>query len=302
MQQYFYDLHNSKPRISRMKLINTKKITSIKLFRELYFLFFRPMRAEGENYDYLKWNALLEWAWKFGGSSFRAFLVRKILSSSPHYLYPKNNLYFVSGEYEDALSKMRDSREEIANEVLSKFLNTEDEVLEFGCGPGIIVGAVSRYCQRSTGVDVSQTILKVAEELNRDVKNVSFQRSSGMDLQVLTDQSFSFIYSIECIQHIDKVHSITFFHEFYRVLKPGGRLLVQFPDLTREEECEAWFEGTWKPQSERSYSDLTMMRIRYYTPEELKIILTRIGFKSVRFLDYELNPVERSSVYFLATR
>jgi ubiquinone/menaquinone biosynthesis C-methylase UbiE len=285
-----------------MQFINSKKIASIKPFRNLYFLFFRPLRAESGNYDYLKWNILLEWAWKFGGSSFRAFLVRKILSSSPHYLYPKNSLNFESGEYEEALLNMRTSRKAIANEVLSKLINIEDKVLEFGCGPGLIVGAVARYCKCATGVDVSQTILKVAEELNRNTKNVSFQRSSGMDLRVMPDQSFSFIYSIEVIQHIDKVHAVTFFHEFYRILEPGGRLLVQFPDLTREQECEAWFEGTWKPQSEHPYSDLTMMRIRYYTPEELRIILTRIGFKNVSFLDYGLNPVERSSIYFLATR
>jgi ubiquinone/menaquinone biosynthesis C-methylase UbiE len=285
-----------------MQSINTRKIRSSTFLRNLYFFFFSPMRSAKENYDYLRWNFLLEWIWKIGGSSFRTFLVRNILSSSPHYLYPKNNLYFVPGEYEEALLKMRISREAIASEVLSKLINTEDEVLEFGCGPGIIVAAVARHCQRATGVDVSKTILKVAEELNRDTKNISFQNSSGMDLQVLLDQSFSFIYSIEVIQHIDKVHAVTFFHEFYRVLKPGGRLLVQFPDLTREQEREAWLEGTWKPQSKRSYSDLTMMRIRYYTPEELRIILTRIGFKNVSFLDYELNSVERSSIYFLATR
>jgi ubiquinone/menaquinone biosynthesis C-methylase UbiE len=282
--------------------MNTKKNQASTFFKNLYFFFFSPMRSAKENYDYLRWNFLLEGAWELGGSSFRSFLVHKILTSSPHYLYPKNNIYFVPGEYEEKLLQMQTSREAIANKVLSKLINTEDDVLEFGCGPGIIIGAVARYCQHATGVDVSKTILKVAEELNRETKNISFQNSSGMDLKVLSDQSFSFIYSIEVIQHIDKVHAITFFHEFYRILKPNGRLLIQFPDLTREQECEAWFEGTWKPQSERSYSDLTMMRIRYYTPEELRIILARIGFKSISFLDYDLNPVECSSVYFLATR
>jgi ubiquinone/menaquinone biosynthesis C-methylase UbiE len=285
-----------------MQITNFKEIKSIKIFKELYFALFRPLRKQNKNYDYLKWNILLEWIWKFSPSSFRSFLIRQILSSSPHYLYPANNLYFKRGEYEEALFKMRTSREVIANELLSKLINSEDEVLEFGCGPGFIIGAVARYCKQAAGVDVSQTILKVAEEFHLDFKNVSFQCSSGLDLQILKNNSFRFIYSIECIQHIEKVHAVTFFHEFYRVLKPGGRLLFHFPDLTREAECEAWFEGTWKPQSKRSYSDLTMMRIRYYTPEELKIILARIGFKDITFLDHELNRVERSSVYCLATR
>jgi ubiquinone/menaquinone biosynthesis C-methylase UbiE len=285
-----------------MQSLNTHKISSTKAFRQLYLRLFKPMRTENGNYDYLKWNALFEWIWKLGGSSFRSFLIRKILTSSPHYLYPKNNLYFLPGEYEDALLNMQTFRKAIANEVISKFVNSDDDVLEFGCGPGMIVAAVAPYCRWATGIDVSQTILRVAEELHRDVKNISFQQSSGLDLKVLSDQSFSFIYSTECIQHIDKVHAVTFFYEFYRILKHGGRLLVHFPDLTRQEECESWFEGTWKPQSVRSYSELTMMRMRYYTPEELRIILKRVGFKSINFLDDELNPVEHSSRYFLATR
>lgn len=285
-----------------MQLINTRNVSSIKTLKKLYFWIFNPMRAEQENYDYLRWNSLLDLIWNFGGTPIRSFIVRQILVSSPHYLYSKNKLYFAPGEYEEKLAKMRSSREEIATTVLSRLVKPEDEVLEFGCGPGLIAGAISRYCEKVTGVDVSQTILKVAEELNHDVKNVFFWRSSGLDLQGLPSQSFSFIYSIECIQHIDKVHAVTFFHEFYRILKPGGRLFVHFPDLTRKEELESWLEGTWKTQSQHSYANLTMMRIRYYTPEELRILLTRIGFTKIQFLDYGLNPVERSSVYFLATR
>jgi ubiquinone/menaquinone biosynthesis C-methylase UbiE len=285
-----------------MQVVNTQKIRSIKLLRNLYHLFFNPFRSEKGDYDYLRWNAILELAWNTGGSSFRQLLTRKILTSSPHYLYPKNNLYFTSGEYEERLLEMQRSREAIAKDVLSKVISLDDEVLEFGCGSGLITGAVASYCKSATGVDVSQTILKVAEELNRGKENVSFKRSSGLDLQVLPDRAFNFIYSIECIQHIDKIHAITLFHEFYRVLKPGGRALIHFPDLTRKKEEESWFEGTWKVQSKRPYSDLTMMRIRYYTPEELRIILTHIGFRSISFHDYELNPVESSSVYFMAIR
>ena len=95
---------------------------------------------------------------------------------------------------------------------------------------------------------------------------------------------------------------MTFFHEFYRILKPNGRVLIQFPDLTRPEELDAWMNGTWKVQSARAYSDLTMMRIRYYTPEEIRILLGRIGFKDIKFLNYNLEEVESSSVYFYATK
>lgn len=285
-----------------MQLINVKKLRSIKFITNLYNLLFKPLKAEKGDYDYLRWNGLIDLMWKMGGNSTRAFLTKKFLSSSPHYLYPQNKFYFLPGEYEELLSQLRTSRAEIANNVLAKLIQPDDEVLEFGCGHGLIVGAVGRFCKRAIGVDVSQAIIRVAEELNRDVKNVSYIRSSGLDLKIIPDQSLTFVYSIECIQHIEKVHAVTFFHEFYRILKPNGRALIQFPDLTRPNELDAWMEGTWKVQSERPYSELTMMRIRYYTPEEIKILLTRIGFSDVVFLDYNLNPVERSSIYFLATR
>jgi ubiquinone/menaquinone biosynthesis C-methylase UbiE len=285
-----------------MQLINVNKLRSIRLINNLYNLLFKPLKAEKGDYDYLRWNGLIDWIWRMGGSSTRAFLTKKFLTNSPHYLYPKNRFYFLPGEYEELLTKLRISRAAIANDVLAKLIKLDDEVLEFGCGHGLITGAVGRFCKRAIGVDVSQAIIRVAEELNRDVKNVSYIRSSGLDLKTIPDQSVTFVYSIECIQHIEKVHAVTFFHEFYRILKPKGRALIHFPDLTRSAELDAWMQGTWKVQSERPYSELTMMRIRYYIPEEIRILLTYIGFSDVVFLDYNLNSVESSSVYFLATR
>jgi hypothetical protein len=79
-------------------------------------------------------------------------MVRNIFTSSPHYIYPNNNLYFAPVEYEEKLLNMQTSRESIANEVLSKLVNIEDEVLQFAFRPGIIVGAVARYCHQATGI------------------------------------------------------------------------------------------------------------------------------------------------------
>jgi ubiquinone/menaquinone biosynthesis C-methylase UbiE len=284
-----------------MQLIDIKRLRSIKLFLNLYNFIFKPLKAEKGDYDYLRWNAWIDFLWKIGGNSTRAFLTKKFLTSSPHYLYPQNKLYFVPGEYEQALESMRTSRAEIAK-VITRLVQPEDEVLEFGCGHGLIVAGVAKSCKRAIGVDVSQAIIRVAEELNREVKNVSYLRVSGLDLEPIPDQSLTFVYSIECIQHIEKVHAVTFFHEFYRILKPGGRALIQFPDLTRPSELDAWMESTWKVQSKRPYSELTMMRIRYYTPEEIRILLSRIGFSNIELLDYDLNSVERASIYFLVTR
>ncbi|MDX2256234.1 MAG: class I SAM-dependent methyltransferase [Pseudanabaenaceae cyanobacterium bins.39] len=285
-----------------MKLVNVNKLRSIKFILNLYNLIFKPLKSEKGDYDYLRWNGFIDLLWRIGGDGTRAFLTKKFLTSSPHYLYPQNKLYFAPGEYESLLEQLRTSRAAIANDVLAKIIKADDEVLEFGCGHGLIIGGVAKYCRRGVGVDVSQAILRVAEYLNRDVPNVSYVKISGLDIRPIADQSLTFIYSIECIQHIEKVHAVKFFYEFYRLLKPNGKVLVQFPDLTKPEELDAWMNGTWKVQSERAYSDLTMMRIRYYTPEEIKILLERIGFRDVVFLDYNLQPVERAATYFLATR
>jgi ubiquinone/menaquinone biosynthesis C-methylase UbiE len=278
------------------------KLRASRAARQLYVLAFRPLRASARDYDYLRWNAALDLLWKASPPAGKARLVRHMLSSSPHYLYPKNDLYFQPGEYEAAFERYNASRETIASSILRPHVRSGDVVLELGCGPGGFLRALSPHCREVIGVDVSRAVLRAAEWNNRAHRNVTCKVAGGLDLAPVGDAAIDFAFSIETVQHLDKIHALTFFHEFHRVLKPGASVLFNFTNFTDPEQRDMWLRSIWKPQSSRIYADLTVMRLRYYLPEELRLLLRSAGFATVSFRDGEGPCAEERATLALATK
>jgi SAM-dependent methyltransferase len=102
--------------------------------------------------------------------------------------------------------------------------------LDFGCGPGRnLIKYHSRFA-RLDGVDISSGNIAHARK-NLAYHQVPLPRlyvNNGYDLAELADETYDFVFSTITLQHIP-VHSTRYnlFAEFFRVLRPGGRLSVQ---------------------------------------------------------------------------
>ena len=102
--------------------------------------------------------------------------------------------------------------------------------LDFGCGAGRLTRALSYYFDRSTGVDVSETMIAKARELNQDRTQCTFQVNDTDDLAVFSSNYFDLIFTILVLQHVPSVSLIKgYIKEFARCLKPGGILVFQLP-------------------------------------------------------------------------
>src|SRR3989338_1136977 len=119
------------------------------------------------------------------------------------------------------------------DEYLMKYVDASFEnkfALDFGCGPGRNIIKYHNRFKRLDGVDISEKNIKNAkEQLARfHVANSELFVNNGRDLAGIPSAAYDFIMSTICLQHIC-VYSTRYnlLKEFFRVLKPGGRISIQ---------------------------------------------------------------------------
>ena len=108
---------------------------------------------------------------------------------------------------------------------IKKYFRAGDKVLHAGCGSGQVDGGISDYID-ITALDLSAEALQLYQKFNPQVKNLI--HGSIFDIPK-TAESFDGIYNLGVMEHFDRqdIHQILL--EFYRVLKPGGKIVLFWP-------------------------------------------------------------------------
>ena len=101
------------------------------------------------------------------------------------------------------------------------------DALDFGCGVGRLTQALAGIFERVVGVDVSPTMIRLAEQLNRRPDRASYLLNDRPDLSCLPSRSLDFLYSDIVLQHIPPQQSRVYVAEFLRLLRPGGIAVFQ---------------------------------------------------------------------------
>jgi SAM-dependent methyltransferase len=113
-----------------------------------------------------------------------------------------------------------------------KRVRGRDAALEIGCGPGRLMRPLSRNFGEIHGVDVSDEMIRLAQERLRNTPNAHPHHSSGSDLAMFPDEKFDFVYSYAVFQHIPSREVVfSYLREARRVLKTGGILRCQMNGL-----------------------------------------------------------------------
>jgi ubiquinone/menaquinone biosynthesis C-methylase UbiE len=105
--------------------------------------------------------------------------------------------------------------------------------LDFGCGVGRLTRALAAYFPESCGVDISPTMIALAQELNDDLPQCRFLLNEDDRLKSFPENSFAFVYSSIVLQHIPEPYSLKYLGNLVRVLKPGGVLVFQLAEKLR---------------------------------------------------------------------
>ncbi len=101
----------------------------------------------------------------------------------------------------------------------------ERTALDFGCGPGRMVGRMRRLFAQVDGVDISSRLIDAARARHPESR---FWVTSGDDLGGVEPESYDLVYSTIAMQHI-AVRSLrqTILGRMREALKPGGAVSIQ---------------------------------------------------------------------------
>jgi ubiquinone/menaquinone biosynthesis C-methylase UbiE len=104
-------------------------------------------------------------------------------------------------------------------------VTARDRVLDVGCGPGSAARKAARRGAAVTGVDPAPLMLRIARYLSRRAAggHLVFEEGTAEALPV-SDQAVTVAWAISSAHHWTSLSAGL--HEIYRVLEPGGQLLI----------------------------------------------------------------------------
>lgn len=94
------------------------------------------------------------------------------------------------------------------------------DVLEVGCGTGLLLRRIEQFARSARGVDLSPGMLAQARARGLDALV-----ASATDLP-FPDETFDVACSFKVLAHVPEIHRAL--DEMARVLRPGGHLLAEF--------------------------------------------------------------------------
>jgi len=146
-------------------------------------------------------------------------------------------------------------------------------VLNIGCGVGRVERYLAPFVAELWAVDISGEMIARARARLAEFPNVKLRELAiGEFLGGFESGTFDLVFSFLVLQHMEREDAFRYLDDAARVLRPGGALSVQFPNLLSPEYTAAFVEGARLPSRSAG-------RVRAYTEPEVRHFLETAGFR-----------------------
>lgn len=160
------------------------------------------------------------------------------------------------------------------------FVNAGSKILDIGCGAkGSLLYALSPYIESGIGIDKRA---QSRHDGNLEIKECFFDGA----MLPFSNDSFDCVTMLAVLEHLE--HREKILNEAYRILKPGGILLITVPTWAAKPVLEFLSLRIGVVSSEEVMDHKT-----YFWQEDLRCVLTNTGFTneriSVRYFEFGFN-------------
>lgn len=161
--------------------------------------------------------------------------------------------------------------------VFAPYLGTCDVLLEIGPGGGRFTEILLPKCRKLIAVDTSETMLELLRERFAGDERLEYQLGDGRGLGGVATGSVDAAFSYGVFVHIQHWDIFNYLTELERVLKPGGKAIVQHSNTLSELGWEM-FRRQVERQLNRHKLPFTFT---VNTPELMREFITRAGLECV---------------------
>jgi ubiquinone/menaquinone biosynthesis C-methylase UbiE len=133
------------------------------------------------------------------------------------------------------------------------------DLLEVGCGTGLILERVARFAASAKGIDLSPGMLEHARSRGLDVA-----LGSATELP-FASESFDVAYSFKVLAHVPGLEQAL--AEMARVVRPGGYIVF---DSYNRQSLRYLVKRLFGPRSTSATFDEGAITTRFQTPEEIR--------------------------------
>lgn len=195
----------------------------------------------------------------------------------------------------------------VINPIRLKFISEQipakSNILDVGCGGGLVSIPLSNQGHNVHGIDASEKNVKVAAlQAKRTNSKANFEHITVEEL-VTKKKQFDVVLALEVVEHVDNYPE--FLQNCMKLLKPGGILIVSTINRTGKSLLTAKFGAEyilrWLPVGTHDWS-------KFLKPEEIEHALgkpanNRMGmaFNPLSW-NWHLTPNDLSVNYFLCFR
>ena len=160
-------------------------------------------------------------------------------------------------------------------------------ILDIGCGGGLISEPLSRLGGSVTGIDASEKNIKVAS-LHSKKNNLKIRYLNKSPEQLNEFEKFDVILNLEIVEHVDDVN--LYINSCYKLLKPKGIMFTATINRTLTSYIKAIIGAEyilrWLPIGTHDWN-------KFIKPEELEKYLLENKFKTIDIKGLEFNPLNR---------